>query len=228
MRTMSVQTDLHALASAERAIVSSRFFKTGKLEYGEGDFFLGVTVPDSRKIAKKYASISLTDVQELLSSRIHEERLTALLILSQKYKTNKKEIVDFYLKNLLYVNNWDLVDTSAYKLLGDYLLTQHRSVLYELVRSANVWERRIAIVSTFAFIRVGDFSDTVRICELLLGDKHDLIQKACGWMLREVGKKDEGTLIRFLDKNYRWMPRTMLRYAVERLGDDKKLHYMKL
>ena len=166
----------------------------------------------------------------MLSSKIHEERLCALLILVDIFKQsdskNKKIIVDFYLKNIRKVNNWDLVDLSADKILGNYLIDKDKSVLYKLVKSQNIWERRISVISTFAFIKNNKFDDTIKISEILLNDKHDLIQKAVGWMLREMGKRDEKVLIKFLDKHYRTMPRTMLRYVVERLDEKKKEGYM--
>jgi len=224
----NVKSDLEKLGNREKAQILSRFFKTGKGEYGEGDIFLGVTVPDQRSVAKKYTGLELKEIQQLLSSKVHEHRLTSLLVLVEKYKKddNKEEIFNFYLKNAKNVNNWDLVDLTAHNILGDYILEKNKSVLYRLAKSDSLWDRRIAIISTHAFIRKGLFEDTFRISELLLKDKHDLIHKAVGWMLREVGKKDQKAEEQFLKKHYRNMPRTMLRYAVERLSDSKKRFYM--
>jgi 3-methyladenine DNA glycosylase AlkD len=227
---LSLTKDLQKLRNPEKAKILSRFFKTGKGEYGEGDVFLGIPVPEQRKIAKKYPDLSLTNIQKLLSSRIHEHRLIALLILILKYKktdaTGRGEIVDFYLKNTNNINNWDLVDLSAHHILGDYLLKRDRSILNRLARSDALWERRIAILSTFAFIRNRQFKDTLLICKVLLHDKHDLIQKAAGWMLREIGKRDQATEEQFLKKHSHTMPRTMLRYAVERFDQEKRKVYL--
>ena len=215
-------------SNPEKARVLQGFFKTGVGEYGEGDIFLGITVPQSRKIAKQFAHIELKDVKKHLQSKMHEERLVALLILVEKYKKSddKKEIVDFYLSNTKHVNNWDLVDLTADKILGDYLFDKNKNIIYELSKSNNLWERRIAIVSTFNFIKQRKFDETLRLAEMLLHDKHDLIHKACGWMLREVGKKDEKVLRDFLNKNYKHMPRTMLRYAIERFPENERKKYL--
>jgi 3-methyladenine DNA glycosylase AlkD len=226
-----IKKDLARLKNPEKAKVLSGFFKTGKGEYGEGDKFLGIIVPDQRKIAKKYTDIGLTDTQKLLSSKIHEHRLTALFILIGKYKkaneTEKKKIFNFYLKNTRNINNWDLVDLSAPNIVGDYLLEKNREILYHLSRSTNLWEKRIAILATLAFIRNNDFKDTLEISKVLLRDKHDLIHKAVGWMLREIGKRDLKTEEEFLKKHYKIMPRTMLRYAIERFPEEKRLNYLK-
>ena len=225
-----LKKELAKLGNPEKARILSGFFRTGRCQYGYGDIFLGVKVPETRIVAKKFNELNLKDLKKLLSSKIHEERLCALLILVDKYKQsdskNKKIIVDFYLQNTKRVNNWDLVDLSADKILGNYLVDKDRSILYELAKSDNLWEKRISIVSTFAFIRNNKFSDTIGISEILLNDKHALIHKAVGWMLREMGKRDEKALIKFLDKNYKKMPRTMLRYAIERLDEKRKLIYM--
>ncbi len=227
---MQLINDLRAVADIEKAAFFPRFFKTGKGEYGEGDVFIGVTVPNIRKVVSKHVSLSLNDIDLLVRNEIHEVRLAALLILVSQYdKANmqqKKEIVDFYLAHTKQVNNWDLVDASCYKILGTYLLDHDRSILYSLARSPYLWERRIAIVSTLAFIRKGQFEDTMRICELLLNDDHDLIHKAVGWMLREMGKKDEATLCMFLDKHASKMPRTALRYAIEKLTKKEQQNYL--
>ncbi|MGE5238287.1 MAG: DNA alkylation repair protein [Chloroflexota bacterium] len=222
--------DLRRLADPEKARILSSFFKTGKGQYGEGDRFLGIAVPDQRRTARKYAGLSLGELQTLLSSEIHEHRLTALLILVDRCRKadgrGRKEIVDFYLRNIRYVNSWDLVDLSAEKILGEYLDDCEKTILYELARSRNVWERRIAIMATFAFIRKVRFDDTLKLAELLLRDPHELIHKAVGWMLREVGKRDMAAEERFLMRFYRDMPRTMLRYAVERFEEKKRKRYL--
>ncbi|MCK5503863.1 MAG: DNA alkylation repair protein [Thermodesulfovibrionia bacterium] len=226
-----LKQDLQKLANPEKAKTLQRFFKTGKGEYGEGDVFLGITVPEQRKTAKKHSDLTFKDVQKLLSSKIHEHRLTALLILVIKYskadETGKKEIVDFYLKNTKNINNWDLVDLSADKILGAYLIDKDKSILYKLVQSDNLWDRRIAIMATFHFIKNSQFKDTLKISGILLNDKHDLIHKAVGWMLREIGKRELATEEKFLKKYYKNMPRTMLRYATERFDENKRKFYLK-
>ncbi len=223
--------DLKKLGNKEKAKILSRFFKTGKGDYGEGDIFLGITVPEQRKIAIKYKNIDLKDAEYLMLDKIHEFRLTAILILVQKFQSGnnaeKKEIIDFYLKNNSKINNWDLVDLSADKILGAHLIDKDRSILYKLAESKNVWKRRIAIISTFHLIKNNKFEDTMKISKLLLGDRHDLIQKAVGWMLREVGKKDRKMLLDFLDKHYKEVPRTMLRYSIEKFNDKERMHYLK-
>ncbi|MBI5056604.1 MAG: DNA alkylation repair protein [Nitrospirae bacterium] len=226
-----LRTDLRKLASPEKADILSRFFKTGKGQYGEGDVFLGIKVPEQRRVAKQYPDLPLSEIKKLLHSKIHEERLVALLILIIKYgkagDEGKKAINDFYLNNTKRINNWDLVDLSAPNISGDYLIDKDRGVLYKLANSESLWERRIAVMSTFAFIRKNDFEDTLRIAEILLRDRHDLIQKAVGWMLREVGKRDQAKEEAFLKKHYKAMPRTMLRYAIERFEEGKRRAYLK-
>jgi 3-methyladenine DNA glycosylase AlkD len=208
---------------------SKRFFKTSKGSYAEEDEFLGVTVPNLRKIAKIYKNIELQIVEELLKSQYNEERLLALLILVEQYQKGdsdcQKEIYQFYLENLRYVNNWNLVDSSAYHILGHYLFDKNRSKIYHLAGSDILWERRIAIVATLYFIRKDDLSITYEISKILLKDKHDLIHKAVGWMLREAGKKDEASLISFLDEHASQMPKTMLRYSIERLSTGQKKEF---
>ncbi|MFH1522064.1 MAG: DNA alkylation repair protein [archaeon] len=224
-----LRKELGEYSNPEKAKISQRFFKTGKGEYGEGDIFLGLTVPQQRTIAKSASErILLDDVEMLLGSEIHDERMVGLLILVDKYKrADKKTVYDFYLANIKGVNNWDLVDLSAPKIVGNYLLgKKDREILYELARSENLWERRIAIVSTFAFIREGEFIDSLKISKILLGDKQDLIHKAVGWMLREVGKKDREILEKFLKENYSELPRTTLRYAIERFGDEERKEWL--
>jgi 3-methyladenine DNA glycosylase AlkD len=226
-----VKKDLKNLANPEKAKILQRFFKTGKDEYGEGDVFLGITVPEQRRIAKKYSELPLKEIQKLLSGKIHEHRLTALLILVIKYKkaddTDQKKISSFYINNFRHINNWDLVDLSAEKILGDYLLEKDKSLLYRLAKSKNLWERRIAIMATFHFIKNNRFNDTLKISKLLLNDEHDLIHKAVGWMLRETGKRDREVEEKFLQKHYRKMPRTMLRYAIEKFNENKRQFYLK-
>ena len=228
MRT--VKEELKSKANSEKAKILSGFFKTGKGEYGEGDVFLGVVVPELRKITKKYSGIDSMEVGELLNSKIHEERLCALFILIGHYKKadleQREKIVRFYLANTKNINNWDLVDLSAPNILGDYLLDKDRVVLYRLVKSENLWERRIAVLLTFTFIREGQFKDSLRIFAILLKDKHDLIHKAVGWMLREIGKRDVNVLRAFLNKHYKEMPRTMLRYAIEKLDEKERKGFL--
>lgn len=222
----ALQKELSKLKSPKRAVISARFFKTGKGEYGEGDIFLGLSVPQQRQIAKKYPNLTFPELQVLLSSKIHEYRLTALLILIIKYRRRdeieKRKIFEFYLDNTRNINNWDLVDLSAPNIVGDYLLEKDRSILYRLAKSQNLWEKRIAMLSTYAFIRKGQFDDALKISEILLNDKHDLIHKAVGWMLREIGKKDQKVEEQFLQKHYQNMPRTMLRYAIEKFDEEKR------
>jgi len=224
--------DLTKLKNPEKAKILQRFFKTGKGEYGEGDIFLGIVVPIQRKLVKKYHDLSLDDLQKLLDSKIHEHRLIALLILVEQYKRaddkQKKTVVNFYLENTKNINNWDLVDLSCRDIIGAYYFDKDRTVLYKLARSKNIWERRIAVLSTFYFIRKNQFEDIMKISEMLLKDKHDLIHKAVGWMLREVGKRDRPQLDKFLNKYYKIMPRTMLRYAIEKFDKSKREYYLKL
>lgn len=228
---MHLKEHIKNSASAERARVSQRFFKTGKGEYGEGDVFVGLTVPQCREIAKKFAHLSLEEIRGHLASELHEERMIALLILVEKYNNEKDSrniIFNFYLDNMSRINNWNLVDLSADKIVGKFLFEQNKDgkILTSLTKSNVLWERRIAIVSTLYFIRKNKFDLTFEVCELLMKDKHDLIHKACGWMLREVGKKDEKVLKVFLKKHYMDMPRTMLRYAIERFSQDERKRYL--
>lgn len=230
----SIVKALKAKSSKEKAAICQRFFKTGKGQYGEGDIFIGLTVPEQRQIAKQFQAAEFSDLRKLLQSKIHEHRLTALEILVMRYEkakseSEKEKTVKFLLKNLRGVNNWDLVDLSVPYILGDWLIGRNdREVLYKFAESKKLWERRIAIVSTYALIRVGHFDDTIKICGILMKDEHDLIHKACGWMLREVGKKSEKTLIKFLNKYAKQMPRTMLRYSIERLPEEFRLYYLRM
>ncbi|HLC91327.1 MAG TPA: DNA alkylation repair protein [Candidatus Nanoarchaeia archaeon] len=220
--------EIHQLADPKKAQVYSRFFKTGKGEYGDGDVFLGLTVPEQRALAKRYVDLPLKDVRELLYSRYHEFRLTGFFILVYNFqKEERKEIVDFYLQHKERANNWDLIDCVCDKILGKWLLDKDKSILFALARSPSLWDRRIAIISTFEFIRNKNFDDTLQIAESLLHDSHDLIHKAVGWMLREIGKRDQDVLEQFLKKWHKEMPRTMLRYAIERFEEEKRQLYMK-
>jgi len=229
MSVREVKNELIRLANPEKAAVLARFFKTGKDQYSEGDLFLGVMVPQQRATARKFRDLSLKDIAGLLSDKAHECRLTALLILVDKYgragEKDREEIFRFYLDSTNRINNWDLVDLSAPKIVGEYLLERDKSALYDLARSELLWERRIAIISTFAFIRKGRFADTLALAEILINDRHDLIHKAVGWMLREVGKKDRAAEEVFLRKHCRRMPRTMLRYATEKFDEAGRKRY---
>jgi 3-methyladenine DNA glycosylase AlkD len=226
--------ELRESANPEQAKNLQRFFKTKKGEYGEGDIFLGIKVPIQREIVKKYwKNIHFKEIQELLDSKIHEERLIGLLILVEKYKKSKKdkikqrEIYEFYLKNTNRINNWDLVDLSAPNIVGDFSRTDGTEILKFFAKSKNIWERRIAIVATHAFIRNRIFGETLAIAEMLIKDEHDLIHKAVGWMLREVGKRNQEVLEIFLKDRYKEMPRTMLRYAIEKFPEEKRKAYLK-
>ena len=222
---------LRAAVDSKKAEFFPRFFRSGPGEYGEGDKFLGITVPQQRAVARQHKDLALQDIVSLLKSPWHEERLAALFILVTQYKkadtTTKRNIYDMYLANTKYVNNWDLVDSSAHYIVGHYLLDKNRSVLYRLAKSNKLWEKRIAIIATYYFIRHSQLTDTYKIAELLLNDNHDLIHKAVGWMLREAGKRNVRSLERFLDKHAAVMPRTMLRYALEKFPPTKRKKYMK-
>ena len=226
-----IEQELHACADQHIAEHSSRFFKTGPGQYGEGDKFLGIRVPVLRKIARSHRQLDISKAETLLHSEFHEIRLTALLILVEKYKGGddslRQEIYELYLSNSEYINNWDLVDVSAPAIVGHFLADRDRDALYDLAVSSNLWERRIAILATFHFIRTNSFADTIRLAEILLNDEHDLLHKAVGWMLREVGKRDPDLLIDFLDRHYQKMARTMLRYAIERLPEEVRQAYLK-
>jgi len=206
------------------------FFKTGKGEYGEGDIFAGIKVPVQRKIAKEFLNLSFTELKELLKSKVHEERLIAMLILVEKYEKGvekeKNKTFRFYINNRKGINNWDLVDLSAPKIIGHYLLNKDKKLLYDFAKSENLWDRRIAILATYSFIKSGSYDDALRISDLLLNDKQDLIHKAVGWMLREVGKKNLAVEEIFLQPRYNKMPRTMLRYAIEKFPETKRKKYL--
>jgi 3-methyladenine DNA glycosylase AlkD len=218
-------------ADKNKAIHLQRFFKTKKGEYGEGDLFLGVMVPESRKIAKNLKDLGLSQFSDSICSKFHEERLACLFVLVEKFEKGdglqKKEVFDFYIKNRKYVNNWDLVDLSAPKIVGAWLDGKDKTLLYKFARSKDLWERRIAILSTFYYIRERDCKDALKIAEILKNDGYDLIQKAVGWMLREIGKNcGQKTEEEFLKRNYKTMPRTMLRYAIERFPEKIRKFYL--
>ncbi len=227
-----IQKEIHHFASPAKAKNSARFFKTAPGQYGHGDLFIGVTVPEVRSIAKKFFDLPLADIQKLLQSKIHEERLLALILLVKRFKKasekERKVIYEFYLKNTKYINNWDLVDTSAGYIVGGFLYNKPKTILKKLAQSTNLWERRIAIIATFYDIYQGQSEETFKIAAILINDEHDLIHKAVGWMLREVGKRcGEEIEESFLQKHYRSMPRTMLRYAIERFSEKKRKFYLK-
>lgn len=228
---MMVKDELKKLADPARAKVSASFFKTGKGEYGEGDIFWGIKVPDIRTVAKRNKDAGEAEVKSLLYDKVHECRMCALMILLEQYKKGdarkKESIVKFYLENRSQINNWDLVDGSAPYILGDYLRDRDRAILYVFSAFEDLWTRRIAIVATQTFIRNDEFDDTLKLSELLMNDKHDLMHKACGWMLREVGKRDKEVLVQFLEKHAKRMPRTMLRYAIEHFDKAKRAQFMK-
>ncbi len=230
MSTKQIREVLRRRRNRKKADVLQGFFKTGRGEYAEGDIFLGVTVPELRKLAGEFKDIEIKSAVGLLRSSIHEERLLALLILILKYRgaslRDKEKIYRIYLKNTRYINNWDLVDVTAKHIVGDYLRDKDRGVLYKLARSGSLWERRIAILSTFHFIENHRFDDTIKIAGMLLSDRHDLIHKAVGWMLREVGKRDLEVEEKFLKVHYKVMPRTMLRYAIEKFPEPKRQRYL--
>jgi 3-methyladenine DNA glycosylase AlkD len=231
MTIQKIKKRLKQLANKEKAEVLQRFFKTGPGEYGEGDTFIGVKVPDLRKVAKDFRDIVIKDVVILLESAIHEERLLALLILVSKYvkgnEITKKEIYKLYLNKTKYINNGDLVDVTAQHIVGDYLMDKNKAPLYRLAKSEDLWERRIAVMATFCFIKRERYEDTLKIAKILLDDKKDLIHKAVGWMLREIGKRDMISEEKFLKQHYKEMPRTMLRYAIEKFPESKRLQYLK-
>jgi 3-methyladenine DNA glycosylase AlkD len=226
----AIQTKLRKLANKNKAKILQGFFKTGPGEYGEGDVFLGITVPVLRRLSKEYNALSPGQIVRLLRSKVHEERLLALLILVRVFSNGdsvlQKKIYATYLKNTKYINNWDLVDLTAPNIVGSYLLDKSRKPLYVLAQSNDLWKRRIAILATFSFIRQNDFNDALRLSRILLADKHDLIHKAVGWMLREIGKRSLPAEERFLKRYYKKMPRTMLRYAIERLPEAKRKRYL--
>lgn len=231
MKLKNLRKVIRDSANEKHAKTMQWFFKTGKGEYGEGDKFVGIKVPVQRQIAKKFLDLENEDLKILLNSKIHEERLIALLILVIIYqKANdkgKEKVYKFYLRNSNKINNWDLVDLSAPKIMGEHLLKNDKQILFKFARSKNLWKRRIAVISTYTFIKNKQFKTTLQISDILLNDDHDLIQKAVGWMLREVGKQDLKTLENFLKPRYNKMPRTMLRYSIEKFPGKKRKKYLK-
>ncbi len=230
--TQQIIDALQASGNPEKSAHLSRFFKTAKGQYGEGDLFLGVTVPEQRTIARQFRDANFPVIRELIASPWHEVRLTGLLILLEQFTKNKQEefrqsCVDLYLDSLPYINNWDLVDLTCYKLLGVWLNNRQRDLLYQLAHSSNLWEQRISIVTCMHFVRQRDFRDCLAISGLLLDHPHDLIHKAVGWLLREIGKKDRQVLTDFLKPRYSQMPRTMLRYAIEHFPENERKKYLK-
>ena len=232
----TLQNELKLEKNEEKRVILQRFFKTKKGDYAEGDLFYGIIVPKIREKAKKYTKkMNLKQIEELLHSKIHEERLCALLILIEQFKDknsntkNKKEIYELYLNNTKSINNWDLVDLSAQHIVGNYLFENRNkvSILKKMAKSDFLWDRRIAILSTFYFIHRKDFEHTLKLAKILLHDEHDLMQKAVGWMLREIGKRDLRVEENFLKENYKVMPRTMLRYAIEKFPEKKRQNYLK-
>ncbi len=229
---MKAREEIRALANKEIAQHSLRFFKTDKGEYGHGDLFLGVRAPKIRLIAKKHIDISITDMKTLIQSKYHEERFLGLIILVNKYaktkdKKNRNQLYKIYVSSFKYINNWNLVDVTCPHVTGKHLIDKDRTILYKWAKSEDLWTKRIAMVSTFSFIRKNDLEDTFKIAEILLHDEHDLIHKAVGWMLREAGKRDLKREETFLKKYYKTMPRTMLRYSIEKFPETKRQKYLK-
>jgi 3-methyladenine DNA glycosylase AlkD len=229
-RAAEIRARLRRIADKDTAKALQSFFKTGPGEYGEGDVFIGIKIPPLRVLAREYEDSPFRTVSVLLRSKIHEERTLALMILVRQFARGNEElrerICNFYLAQTRFINNWDLVDGSAPYIVGPFLFERDRKYLHVLARSNSLWEKRIAILATFYFIRQNDFSDALKISETLLADKHDLIHKAVGWMLREIGKRDAAVEESFLKKHYRRMPRTMLRYAIERFPESKRRRYL--
>ncbi len=225
-----LRNEMKKISNNKRATISQKFFKTGKGEYGEGDVFIGLTVPQTRKIAKEFRIIKIDDVEILLHSKIHEERLLAIFILIEKFNKSsleeREKFYSFYIQNKRQVNNWDLVDSSADKIVGAYLMDRPKDILFTLARSDNIWERRIAMIACFHFIKNNEFDTALAIAEKLVHDKHDLIHKAVGWMLREIGKRSIDSEKKFLDRYAKTMPRTMLRYALEKFEPQLRKIYM--
>ena len=230
MSITKIKKELQKYASKERANILQRFFKTGHGEYGEGDVFLGIKVPEIRIISKQYKDLPISQIKILLKSKFHEERLLALLILVIQYKKendrSKKNICELYLKNTKYINNWDLIDLTAHHIVGDFLDNKLKTPLFKLANSKSLWERRISILSSFYYIKNNHFNTSLEISAILLNDKEDLIHKAVGWMLREIGKRNQKIEEAFLKKHYKIMPRTMLRYAIEKFPERKRKSYL--
>jgi 3-methyladenine DNA glycosylase AlkD len=231
MIVAKIQKELAKLADPQTALFSQRYFKTGPGEYAAGDLFRGIRVPVLRRLSKEYQSITLPEAEQLLMSSFHEDRLLALLLLVRLYykgnEVTRSKIYDIYLKNTRFINNWDLVDLSAEHIVGAFLWDKGRKPLYRLARSRSLWERRIAVMATFHLVKRGEFRETLKVAQVLLSDSEDLIHKAVGWMLREVGKRDLKAEEDFLKVHYKRMPRVMLRYAIERFPEEKRLQYLK-
>ncbi|MDR1114912.1 MAG: DNA alkylation repair protein [Tannerella sp.] len=231
MNVAFIISELQSIGTPEKAAHLQRFFKTGAGQYGEGDVFIGVVVPHTRSIAKANLQTPLTEIRKLLMSKYHEARLCGLIILTERFKkaseAERKEIYNFYLKNTSRVNNWDLVDLTCPTIVGEYLIDKNRNILYELAESDNLWEQRISIISTLAFIHRNDFSDTLELSKKLLNHQHDLIHKAVGWMLRETGKRNRNVLTVFLETYTIKMPRTTLRYAIEHYPEPERQYFLK-
>ena len=227
MSLISAKSALSSFASPGRKKTCESFFKTGPGGYAEGDIFIGVRTPEIRAVAKEFTTLSLDELSELISSKIHEERLLALFILISQFKKSPDRIYEFYLSHMDHVNNWDLVDQSAHYIMGAYLIDKDKAILYDLAESENLWHRRIAMVATWWFIRNNQFDDVIKLARLLLKDKHDLMHKAVGWMLREMGKKDVSLLRDFLAEHRAIMPRTALRYSIERFDNEERMRYLK-
>lgn len=231
MKSEEIQKELEAYIDPVKREYLPRFFKTGKGQYGEGDKFLGVVVPNTRIVAKRHKDEPFEVMAELLQSEWHECRLCALLMMVERFKkcneTGRRKIYQFYLLQTERINNWDLVDLSAPYIVGEYLKDKSRDDLYRLADSPLLWEQRIAVVATATLIRNNDFIDILRLSERLLNHEHDLMRKAIGWMLREMGKRDKDLLVQFLDRFHKQMPRTMLRYAIEKMSEEERKHYMK-
>jgi len=231
-KSLQIRQELKKYGNKDKAAFLPKFFQAFTGGYGEGDFFIGVTVPEQRRIARKhFCLVSLNELEDLIRDPVHECRLTALFILVLKYERAKSEaekqaITDYYLGNIDHINNWDLVDSSAYKILGAHLFDKERNLLYELARSGKLWRQRIAVIATLYFIRNCDFGDTLKLAGILLDHEHDLIHKAVGWMLREVGNRDFECEYRFLKKHYQVMPRTMLRYAIEKFDPGLRRQFL--
>ena len=230
MNARSVQAELRKLSDPARAEKSKRFFKTGPGEYGQDDEFLGISVPVLRAQAKKFRHLELSQLAQILQSTYHEERLFSLFVLVLQYQKGddkiQSEIFEFYLANTQYINNWDLVDSSSYHIIGPHLYSRDRDILYRLARSESLWERRISMIACYHFIRKQDYSTAIEISSMLLNDIEDLIHKAVGWMLREIGNRDLQVEKDFLAKNYKEMPRTMLRYAIEKFSKEERSKYL--
>ncbi|HII71414.1 TPA: DNA alkylation repair protein [Candidatus Woesearchaeota archaeon] len=233
MKASDVQKEQRKLANPKQAELLQRFFKTGPGEYGEGDRFLGLKVPQVRKVAKQCKGLELSEIQKLLDSRVHEDRQAGLFILVRNFEKGEAEarkgIYEFYLKNTKNINNWDLVDLTAPNIVGGWLLDKgagERKILYKLAKSKSLWERRIAVLATFMFIKYKDYDDALRVADMLVADKHDLIHKGVGWMLREIGNRDQKVEEEWLKRHYKTMPRTMLRYAIEKFDEKKRKFYM--